>query len=300
MRVNAGAIDRPFGLPADSKRRDSIGRRISRPPEFTLEQMERITRYYAETPAWQFDLSELAKEFGKSRQNICRYARRAGLTDPSRPSTAKQLAAVRKPKWQDKPHPRGMAGKQHSNEAKARISIASKTTWATQKTFGGPLVSEQNKQRASDRARLMQSLRSADKNYSRTKGGHRADLGGQYFRSSWEANYARYLNFLIKLGVVERWQYEPETFWFHGIRRGVTNYRPDFLVKFKGDVSSVYVEIKGWIVPKDRTKWARMKKYFPHIKLQIVEAREYYDIQKKWASAIPTWEKRLQQVRRAR
>jgi hypothetical protein len=305
--------DRPFGLPADSvERRDSLGRRIRQTPEFTLEQMERITRYYAETPAWQFDLSELAKEIGKSRHNICRYARRAGLTNFSRlasdkqkaakrrPLSAKHRQALRKPKWQDKPHPRGMAGKKHTDATKARIAVASKTEWATQKTFGGPLVSEEASHLRSERMRAVMALRPAHKNYTNRNGGHREDLNGQYFRSSWEANYARYLNFLIKLGVVEHWKYEPDTFWFKGIKRGVTNYKPDFRVKFKGDEKLVYVEVKGQIVPKDKVKWRRMKKYYPQIILQIVASKEYYDIQKKWSSAIPTWEKKAPFIRSAR
>src|SRR5262249_48437774 len=143
------------------------------------------------------------------------------------------------------------------------------------------------------RARIMQAARGAQHNYSRTKSGVRPDLGGLFVRSSWEANYARYLNLLMRLGVVEKWDYEPETFWFKGIRRGTTSYRPDFRVKYKGDSRLEYVEIKGWIVAKDQVKWRRMAKYHPHIKLVIVKAKEYYALQNKWSSRIPEWERRL-------
>jgi hypothetical protein len=134
------------------------------------------------------------------------------------------------------------------------------------------------------------SLRPASSVYSRAKGGVRSDVGEQYFRSSWEANYARYLNLLIKLGAVERWEYEPETFWFKGVLRGTNSYRPDFRVKYKNDPTWEYIEIKGWVRPKDKTKWKRMKKYHPHIKLVVVGAKEYYSIQKKSSSSIPKWE----------
>lgn len=43
----------------------------------------------------------------------------------------------------------------------------------------------------------------------RSKGGIRPDLG-RYFRSAWEANIARYLNFLQKHGEIESWEYESE------------------------------------------------------------------------------------------
>ncbi len=126
---------------------------------------------------------------------------------------------------------------------------------------------------------------------SRTaKGGYRADLGRIYFRSGWEANYARYLNLLIKFGAVEKWDFEPETFWFAGIKRGAVSYKPDFRIKYKGDAVLEYVEIKGYVIPKDRTKWKRMKKYHPHIKLVVIGAKQYNALRKKWASAIPFWE----------
>ena len=129
------------------------------------------------------------------------------------------------------------------------------------------------------------------KNYSRAKRGRRGDLGGLFVRSSWEANYARYLNLLKKMGVVESWDYEPETFWFEGVKRGTTSYKPDFCIKYKNDERLEYVEIKGWTTSKDRTKWRRMKKYHPHIKLVVIEPKQYYAIQDKWANAIPEWER---------
>jgi len=183
-----------------------------------------------------------------------------------------------------------MKGKKHSAETLKRLSDASQLNWITFKTFGIGSMSPDNRLKRSNRARLWQATKPASSNYSRAKGGHRPDLGGIYFRSSWEANYARYLNLLIKFGVVESWSFEPQTFWFDGIARGVVSYRPDFMVKYKGDDTPEWVEIKGWIVAKDRTKWKRMKKYHPHIKLVIVGAKQYYAIQQKWASAIPSWE----------
>jgi hypothetical protein len=122
------------------------------------------------------------------------------------------------------------------------------------------------------------------------KAGKRADLGELHFRSSWEANYARYLNFLIKLGVVESWEFEPETFWFLRIKRGVRSYLPDFLVRYKDDPIPVYVEIKGWMDNKSATKIRRFLKYYPEKKLEIIGKKEYAALKRKWASALPNWE----------
>ncbi len=189
-----------------------------------------------------------------------------------------------------KPHPRGMAGKAHSDGAKIAMSKGQKLTWVTQKVFGGPHVTEERKRQNIEHLRRLAATKPASRTYTNARGGRRADLDGTYFRSSWEANYARYLNLLKRLGVIEHWAYEPEIFWFHGIRRGVTNYKPDFRIKYKGDDQLEYIELKGWIVPKDRVKWKRMKKYYPHIKLIVLKAKEYYAIREKWASAIPNWE----------
>ena len=48
------------------------------------------------------------------------------------------------------------------------------------------------------------------------------EIGGQriYARSRWEANYARYLEWLRANGSIAKWEHEPETFWFEGIKRG--------------------------------------------------------------------------------
>lgn len=265
-----------------------------RSPEFTDAQIERIKQYYAETDGADFSLHALADEFGKSVNNISRVARRFGLTTQHRPRNAAAIAKGCKPRWKNRPHPRPMLGKKQSEEAKAAIGAAARKHWATCKTFGIHQMSPENLAAASKRFSLMQANRPAERSFTRSNGGHREDLGGIFFRSSWEANYARYLDLLIKFKVVKSWQFEPEIFWFEGVRRGVVSYKPDFKVYYHGDERPEYIEIKGWEVAKDRTKWKRMKKYHPHIKLVVVGAKEYRSIQAKWASSIPAWEKRKQ------
>src|SRR5215470_2023635 len=51
-----------------------------------------------------------------------------------------------------------------------------------------------------------------------------------YFRSKWEYHYALYLQFLKGLMRIIDWDYEPQTFWFEGIKRGCVSYTPDFLI----------------------------------------------------------------------
>lgn len=252
-----------------------------------------IQSYYENTLPALFNLDDLAKALGRTKHLICREARALGLTASDRPHNADTRAKMKiqhKGQWDRNPHPRGMKGKTHTPETLLRVSAASKRTWNTSKTFGIIHCTPE----AIERRRLhMSKLRAsmpAENCYSRCRSGRREDLGKTFFRSSWEANYARYLNLLLKIGAIEKWDYEPETFWFSDVLRGTNSYKPDFRIKHKGNTILEYIEIKGWITPKDRTKWRRMAKYHPKINLTIVAEKEYRSLAQKWSSAIPQWE----------
>lgn len=101
-----------------------------------------------------------------------------------------------------------------------------------------------------------------------------------FFRSKWEANYALYLNFLCGQRQIEHWEYEPESFLFEKIKSGTRTYRPDFKV-FRADGGFEFHEIKGWMDPQSLTKLKRMRIYFPHIKIVVIDKVSYHDIKKK-------------------
>lgn len=101
-----------------------------------------------------------------------------------------------------------------------------------------------------------------------------------FFRSKWEANYALYLNFLKKQGEVKRWAYEDQLFIFEKIQFGTRSYRPDFKV-WERDGSVAYHEIKGYMTSKSNTQLKRMAKYFPDIKVILVDSAAYKDIHRK-------------------
>lgn len=121
-------------------------------------------------------------------------------------------------------------------------------------------------------------------------GGKRDDLGGRYFRSSWEANWARYLNWLISVGEIKTWDYEVDTFEFPRIRRGTRFYTPDFKV-VNNDDSIEYHEIKGWMDPKSNTRMKRMAKYYPHVKVILIDTDAYYATARTVRGFIPNWER---------
>lgn len=91
-----------------------------------------------------------------------------------------------------------------------------------------------------------------------------------YLKSKWEYRYALYLDLMKRHNHIKDWFYEPETFYFEGIKRGTTNYKPDFKVIFpSGNIE--WFEVKGYMDSKSATKIKRMAKYFPDIKLHVID-----------------------------
>ncbi len=123
-----------------------------------------------------------------------------------------------------------------------------------------------------------------------SKPGKSTDLGETYFRSGWERNYARYLNFLMKQKIIYKWEFEPDTFWFNEIKRGVCSYLPDFKVWESRNSKPYYVEVKGFMDSKSKTKIKRMAKYYPDVELSVVGKKEYNEIKVKLSKLIPNWE----------
>lgn len=121
-------------------------------------------------------------------------------------------------------------------------------------------------------------------------GGKRSDLGGRYFRSKAEANYARYLDWLKARGKIAAWDYEPRTFVFDGITRGCREYTPDFLVTLTSGEHEWH-EAKGWMDRKSATKLDRFKRYYPTEKLVLRDAKWFRDAARLIAPSIPGWER---------
>jgi hypothetical protein len=128
------------------------------------------------------------------------------------------------------------------------------------------------------------------KNSNTWQPGHR-EIGGRriYFRSKWEANYCRYLQWLKELGQIREWEYETETFWFEAILRGVRSYKPDFKVT-ENNGAVHFDEVKGWFDPRSRTKLKRMRIYHPEVEIRLVEKKFFSQNGKKLKGLVPGWE----------
>lgn len=121
-----------------------------------------------------------------------------------------------------------------------------------------------------------------------TSGGFREDLG-IYVRSRWEANYARFLKWLQEKGEIQEWWYEPETFEFQKIKRGVRFYTPDFKIVWN-DGRVEYHEVKGYMDSKSRTALKRMARYYPDVCIVVIDGKTYRDIRRRFSRLIAGWE----------
>lgn len=120
------------------------------------------------------------------------------------------------------------------------------------------------------------------------------------FRSKAEANYAAYLEWLVSIGEVAHWDYEPETFWFDpataekynlpgkGVRRGVTSYRPDFRVRPTSKAIQ-YHEVKGYLDARSRVALKRMAKYYPEEKVVVIDSKQMAALERQVGGIVPGW-----------
>jgi hypothetical protein len=275
-------------------------------------------------------LDKLAEVLGKPKTNLCRHARKLGLTTPRsggkisikkgrvltfderRPIMVCEVCGkeYRKRDWAhrsvhcsktclsasisknskewiaEKGHPKGMLGKNHTEEFKQAVSKRSTEVWAskTEDEQSAWILNTMKGRLAKYGTLAPERLKTTWKQGWREIGGK-----NKYYRSRWEANYARYLDLLKGQKQIAEWEHEPETFWFEEIKRGCRSYLPDFRVT-NLDGSIEYHEVKGWFDDRSKTKLKRMAKYHPHIKLRVIAKKEYSILVKQCSGIIKDWE----------
>lgn len=231
-------------------------------------------------------LDELAEKMGRTRQFLCRMAKALDLTDQSRdrPFLADQMSARSKEWHQNNPHPCGMQGKRHTAETIELVSKAGEARWAA-------MTADQRSELTLSQMKAKSAKGPNTRARNATwKAGWR-EVGDRriFFRSRWEANYGRYLEWLKSTGNIAEWEHEPETFWFEAIKRGVRSYLPDFRVT-ENSGSVIYHEVKGWMDDRSRVCIKRMRIYHPKVRLLVIDAKAYRSIAKKVSSIVPDWE----------
>jgi uncharacterized protein DUF1064/NUMOD3 motif-containing protein len=215
--------------------------------------------------------------------NIAEYmaGKPNGFKGESHVEKCRNAISERAKEWhKSHPHPRGMLGKTHTEATREAISKAHKG-----KVVPRERVERQMKTRLAKYGTLSPRVHRG----TSWKAGW-VEIGGQrfYARSLWEANYARYLEWQKQRGEIKSWEHEPTTFWFKGVKRGCVSYLPDFKVATH-DGTQEYHEVKGWMDAASKTKIRRMAKYFPTVKLIVIDSSRYKSLAKTCRNIVPGW-----------
>lgn len=189
-----------------------------------------------------------------------------------RPDVRSKISAAVKEAWR--------SGRAQSATIKSSTERWGVSHW-TKSAQGRETLSMLNRgRRVSDDARKRMArsasarIRSKRETYTSARGGIREDIGS-YFRSNWEANYARILNYEHKL-----WRYEPDTF-----ETTVGTYTPDFSV----DGVDGYIEVKGRIDDVSMKKVRAFIIEHPDVPITLIGPKEYDELRKKYQKLI-NWE----------
>lgn len=301
MTVDYKDIAKTLGKSVGAVRNRRYAKLPRQVPAWTAEELSLLrSEYEGKQYSEQIDLDGLSAVIGKHKTNISRKARELGLTNIRRRTKEvadwrcsmsaeqhRRYMSTRVKKWMsENNHPRGMLGKKHSAETLAEASARGRQRWAEM------AEGEKSEKLTKMLRRKIEVHGRVPPNVQRGswKAGWR-EIGGDrnYYRSRWEANYARYLQWLKERGEIRDWQHEPETFWFEAIKRGVRSYLPDFKVT-ETNGSVAYHEVKGWMDDRSRTTIKRMAKYHPTVKLIVVDAKQYRALRVQLCRLVPGWE----------
>lgn len=269
---------------------------------FTEQEKDIIRKYYESHPN-EIDLVRLSEMIGRPKTSISRWAQKEGLTRIDRPPTEEALKNIIesakkyrqtdlyinqiKPKMIERfryyarhEHPRGMLGKHHSIETRRHLSDVHHRAWSDMNPF----------ERKEKVDKIINNIKksgyhhtSNENTYSRCRGGYREDLD-TYFRSSWEANIARFFNYSdIK------WEYERKRFYFeHSEEDNVRSYCPDFYLP----ELDLWIEVKGWMDKRSKICLEKFEKQFPeyNARLLLINEKAYKFIEKTFSDEIIHWE----------
>ena len=182
-----------------------------------------------------------------------RQIAQGGWKNCNTPEQRMMLSNLMKENWKNGKLYRGDAHWTKTEEGKRKISGWKK---------GVPLSDDAKRNMSISASR--RARENPESLYTRGRGGYREDLG-QYFRSEWEAAYARYLN----ANDVE-WTYEPRTFEISK----TMNYTPDFYLP----ESNEWVEVKGYWDETSILKCELFEQRYPELSLVKIDSTNYNTI----------------------
>lgn len=260
----------------------SVKRAYASPTGFDLPLLAKmIGRTYAAV-ACKADNLGLCSERGKQIRtaSAIENGSRAQKEVSSRTGVVEKRSKIISAHFKANGHPRGMLGKTHSQSSRDAISAANT----------GAVVPMERTVRAMKTKLAIYGTVNPNVKRGSWKAAWRI-IGGirKFYRSRWEANYARYLEYQKQNGLIKDWKHEKETFWFDGVSRGCVSYLPDFKIT-NNDGTVEFHEVKGWMDAQSKTKIRRMAKYHPTVKLKVFDSKWYRANSRKLAGLIREWE----------
>jgi hypothetical protein len=105
------------------------------------------------------------------------------------------------------------------------------------------------------------------------------NVGGRelYLRSLLEYRAATILQNAVEANLITQWEYEPQRFWFEGIKSGTNSYLPDFKITFSSGLH-VWIECKGQLDDKSKTRLKRFAKYYPQEVLWLIRRKDLFKL----------------------
>lgn len=225
---------------------------------WTDDEDRRLRNLYEAFSGEVIPVDDIAALVGHSPGAVRYRAHKIGLTEPHRPRAARGAVAV-----------------DPSREcAQCHTSFDVRRPSDTQKFCSRSCAAKSRGGRFNGRAKV----------------GRRSDLHNVFFRSSWEANYARILNDRLQLGEILSWEYEPHTFRFP-VQRGNKSYMPDFRVWLSPNEYEWH-EVKGWMDSASRIKLRRFNLHFPleAAKLTLIDRPAYMALAAAYSHCLKHWE----------
>jgi hypothetical protein len=254
------------------------------PTKFSQKEKDKIKDVYTNPDRKSGFLISLANDLNRPKTNISRYARSMGWTDKNtKGMTELQLSAMRNKvytdedrkkisdrskKWhKENEHPRGFLGKKHTQKTKDIVRDTHLGVKQPNEAVWSMLKTKEKKGNLYPK-----------RPHGSWKAGWET-IGDRriYFRSTWEKEYAHYLEFMVRTKQIKSWDFECKTFWFEKIKRGTRSYLPDFQIT-NLDGSIEYHEVKGWMDAKSKTKLKRMRKYYPEVVVKLIQKKELKEL----------------------
>lgn len=115
---------------------------------------------------------------------------------------------------------------------------------------------------------------------TRSKFGYRPDLNNTFFRSTWEANFARICNYYNT-----KWEFENNKYRCYFEKESMT-YLPDFYLP----EYDIYVEISGFVSNNKKLKLQLFNKYYPEKTLIHIFGDNYLKFFKEYKNYLENWE----------